>query len=110
MKRAERTVYALFYLSIVGSICAVAAYMLFPIEPGDLEIRRLNNLFLGLGIALALLGIGIGAIHWSKALMADHDIVEHAPRDARHATRRAQTAVEVFDARQRGVRLRRAAR
>ena len=29
-KAAERTVYTLFYLSLAGSIWAVAAYMLFP--------------------------------------------------------------------------------
>ena len=34
MKRAVRTVYTLFYLSIAGSIWAIAAYMLFPIESG----------------------------------------------------------------------------
>ncbi|RIJ26093.1 hypothetical protein DZF93_11195, partial [Clavibacter michiganensis subsp. insidiosus] len=33
----------------------------------DVEVTgsvRLNNLFLGVGIALALLSLGIGAIHW----------------------------------------------
>ena len=68
-KRADRTVYTLFYLSLAGSIWAVAAYMLFPIEDGSLASIRSNNFFIGLGIALALLSIGIGAIHWSKALM-----------------------------------------
>jgi hypothetical protein len=34
MKRAVRTVYTLFYLSLAGSIWAIAAYMLFPIESG----------------------------------------------------------------------------
>ena len=81
-KAAERTVYTLFYLSLAGSIWAVAAYMLFPIESGALIDIRQNNLFIGLGIALALLSIGIGAIHWSKALMSDKEHIEH-----RHPTR-----------------------
>ena len=49
MKRAVRTVYTLFYLSVAGSIWAVAAYMIFPIESGALVDIRNNNLFIGLG-------------------------------------------------------------
>ncbi|MDT0157503.1 Rieske 2Fe-2S domain-containing protein [Microbacterium sp. ARD32] len=81
-RTAARTVYTLFYLSLAGSIWAVAAYMLFPIESGALIDVRYNNMFIGLGIALALLSIGIGAIHWSKSLMSDKEFVEH-----RHPTR-----------------------
>ena len=95
MKRAVRTVYTLFYLSVAGSIWAVAAYMLFPIESGRIVDIRANNLFVGLGIALALLAIGLGAIHWSKAVMSDKESVE-----PRHATRGRDTtraaAVQAF--------------
>ncbi|MBD7958019.1 Rieske 2Fe-2S domain-containing protein [Microbacterium sp. Sa4CUA7] len=95
MKRAVRTVYTLFYLSLAGSIWAVAAYMIFPIESGRIVDIRNNNLFIGLGIALALLAIGIGAIHWSKAIMSDKEFIEprHATR-GRDATREA--AVQGF--------------
>ena len=55
MKHAVRTVYTLFYLSVAASIWAIAAYMLFPIESGTIVDIRNNNLFIGLGIALALL-------------------------------------------------------
>ena len=82
MTRAVRTVYTLFYLSVAASIWAVAAYMIFPIENGEITSIRHNNLFIGLGIALALLAIGIGAIHWSKAIMSDKEFIE-----PRHATR-----------------------
>ena len=95
MRSAVRTVYTWFYLSVAGSIWAIAAYMLFPIESGRMVDIRHNNLFIGLGIALALLALGIGAIHWSKAVMSDKEFVE-----PRHATRGRDTtregAVEAF--------------
>ncbi|GGE89710.1 ubiquinol-cytochrome c reductase iron-sulfur subunit [Mycetocola zhadangensis] len=94
-KRAERTVYTLFYLSAAGSIWAIAAYMMFPIEPENLNSVRANNLFIGLGLALALLALGIGAVHWGKALMHDQEGI-----DMRHPTRGSEStrdrAVEVF--------------
>ena len=94
-RQAERTVYTLFYLSVAASIWAVAAYMIFPIEDGTIVSIRDNNLFIGLGIALALLAIGIGAIHWSKAIMSDKEFIE-----PRHATRGRDTTraavVEAF--------------
>lgn len=94
-KQAERTVSGLFLLSVVGSVLAVVAYIAFPIDEADPSTIRLNNLFLGLGITLGLLGIGIGAVHWSKALMHGHELVEQ-----RHPTRgddetRAK-ALEIF--------------
>jgi len=95
MKHAVRTVYTLFYLSVAASIWAIAAYMLFPIESGAIVDIRNNNMFVGLGIALALLAIGIAAIHWSKAIMSDKEHIE-----PRHATRGRDTtraaAVQAF--------------
>jgi ubiquinol-cytochrome c reductase iron-sulfur subunit len=94
-RTAERRVYTLFYISNVGSIFAVAAYIAFPIIPGDTASVRLNTLLLGLGIALGLLGIGIGAIYWSKNLMRGDEITE-----SRHLTRGTEAtrdrAVEIF--------------
>ncbi len=94
-KTAERTVTALFFLSIIGSAVAVAAYILFPIDESAPSTIRLSNMFIGIGITLGMLGIGIGAVHWSKALMHGHEEVE-----MRHPTRgsdesRAQ-AVDIF--------------
>src|SRR6476660_6175204 len=86
MKRAVRTVYTLFYISVAASIWAIAAYFLFPIENGSIAQVRSNNLFIGLGIAFALLAIGIAAIHWSKAIMSDKEFIE-----PRHATRGRDT-------------------
>jgi ubiquinol-cytochrome c reductase iron-sulfur subunit len=94
-KRAEHQVSFFFFASVVFSCLAVAAYIVFPITPGDTGSIRLNNLFLGLGIALGLLAIGIGAVHWSKTLMPAQEISE-----MRHLTRGKETtragAAEVF--------------
>ena len=79
---AERRVAGFFVFSVLGSIAAVVFYFVFPIVPGDPGSVRLNTLSLGLAIALGLLGIGIGAVHWAKALMSDAELVE-----MRHGTR-----------------------
>ncbi|ANJ27058.1 ubiquinol-cytochrome c reductase iron-sulfur subunit [Agromyces aureus] len=75
-KRAQRTVYTLFYLSALGSLWAVAAYMLFPMESNNVGDVRLNNLFIGLGATLALLALGIGIVHWGKAVMVDVELID----------------------------------
>ena len=94
-KRAQRTVYTFFYLSILGSVWAVAAYMLFPIESNDVGEVRLNNMFIGLGAALALLGLGFGAVHWGKSLMTSDESVDiRHPISGSKATQ--EGAVEVF--------------
>jgi ubiquinol-cytochrome c reductase iron-sulfur subunit len=94
-KSAERGIIALFFISIIGSVGAIAAYIMFPIHEGDLMSVRLNTMFFGLGGALALLAIGIGAVHWAKALMHGHDLVEE-----RHETRSSEPtrvrAAEIF--------------
>lgn len=94
-KRAQRTVYTLFYLSILGSVWAIAAYMLFPMESNDVGAVRLNNMFFGLGATLALLGIGFGVVHWGKAVMTDVELVdERHPIGGSPETQAA--AVKVF--------------
>ena len=92
---AERRVGLLFFISMIGSVFAVAAYIAFPITPGDTGSVRLNTVMLGLGIAFGLLGIGFGAIYWSKNLMRGDELSE-----SRHLTRGTDTtrdrAVEIF--------------
>ncbi|SDQ92941.1 ubiquinol-cytochrome c reductase iron-sulfur subunit [Curtobacterium sp. UNCCL20] len=92
---AERQVATYFYLSIVGSVLAIAAYVAFPISSDDFGTVRTANLFLGLSIALALLALGLGAVYWSKSLVVDREISE-----LRHTTRGTDAtrakAVEAF--------------
>ncbi|QFG68240.1 ubiquinol-cytochrome c reductase iron-sulfur subunit [Ornithinimicrobium pratense] len=79
-KRAEMQVVALFTLSVIASIAFVVAY--FAIDPQARAwvpgIGEMNgfHLALGLTMALSLLGIGVGAIHWAKTLMPDEEFVE----------------------------------
>lgn len=80
-RAAARQVAALFLTSVFGSAFAIYAYFAFPITE-ELSTVRGNTLFLGLGITLGLLGIGIGAVHWAKTLMPDHEVSE-----VRHTTR-----------------------
>ena len=94
-KKAERRISLFFTLSIAGSLIAAVSYVVFPIIPGDMQSVRLNNMFVGLGAAIGLLGVGIGAVNWAKSLMHGHELVEE-----RHPTRgdeeTRQTAVEMF--------------
>ncbi|WP_210481646.1 ubiquinol-cytochrome c reductase iron-sulfur subunit [Naasia sp. SYSU D00948] len=94
-RRHERVVSLLFYLSIVFSVAAIAAYFAIPIVENDPWSVRLNTLFLGLSIAGALLSIGVGTVHWGKALMDNAERVE-----MRHQTRGTEEtrarSVEIF--------------
>jgi ubiquinol-cytochrome c reductase iron-sulfur subunit len=81
-RQNERRVAWFFWASIVGSIFAIVAYFVFPIDADNPGSVQTNNALLGLGMALALFGIGFGAVHWSKSLMDGHDLVED--RNAGH--------------------------
>ena len=83
-KKAERQVILLFVISMLGSLLFWFGY--FGIEvsgnfydvmnPEANNMLRLQNLLLGLGIAFAMFGIGIGIVHWARSLMPDHEMVE----------------------------------
>jgi ubiquinol-cytochrome c reductase iron-sulfur subunit len=98
-KTAERVVSSLFLLSIVGAIIAVWAFFAFPIVDGDLSATRNNSLWMGLGMALSLFGIGFGAVHWAKTLMPDHEVSEdrHIARSSDETRAQAIEIIKLAD-------------
>ena len=74
-KRAERQVGVLFLISILGTFLFFFGYFFVPLDE-TIGTLRLQNLLLGLGTAFAMLGIGVGFVHWAKTLMPDHEIAE----------------------------------
>lgn len=74
-KRAERQVALLFIISIIGTLSFFIAYFVLG-RPDNISEIRVQNSMLGLGTTFAMLGIGIGIVHWAKTLMPDHEISE----------------------------------
>jgi ubiquinol-cytochrome c reductase iron-sulfur subunit len=79
-RRAEKQVSTLFGISIVATLLFIVFYFAISLEttvfvPG-IGVTSASNLALGLTMALALLGIGFGAVHWAKTLMPDEEMVE----------------------------------
>ena len=79
-KRAERQVAVLFGLSMLATVAFLVAY--FAIDytidvfvPG-IGTTNLLHLVLGVTMAVSLLGIGFGVVHWAKVIMPDEEIVE----------------------------------
>lgn len=83
-KRAEHQVAWMFVVSILGTLLFFYAYYFIdlPETYGSFGPLRTQNLLLGLGIAFAMFGIGVGIVHWAKTLMPDHEVAEE-----RHALR-----------------------
>ncbi|KHL09095.1 UNVERIFIED_CONTAM: ubiquinol-cytochrome C reductase [Mumia flava] len=74
-KRAERQVAGLFGVSILLALAFCVAYFTIPTDAVVFGWFSLN-LALGLTLGGALFLIGVGAIHWAKKLMHDHEIIE----------------------------------
>jgi ubiquinol-cytochrome c reductase iron-sulfur subunit len=80
-KRAERQVATLFGISAIGTLLTLVVYFTvkFDSNPSYLELlarTRLSTEGLGIGLFLALFGIGAGAVHWAKTLMPDEERAE----------------------------------
>ncbi len=78
-KRAEQQVSILFGISALGTILFIYSYIfvktdLFIFLP-ILGSTNAHQLGLGMGLTIALLGIGFGAVHWAKTLMSDTEVV-----------------------------------
>ncbi|MFI1091276.1 Rieske 2Fe-2S domain-containing protein [Streptomyces sp. NPDC020917] len=83
-KHSERVVAGLFALSMLGTIAFIASFVIFPVDKivyifpvGHVSAL---NFSLGLTLAVALLGIGVGAVHWARTLMSDEEIVDERHR------------------------------
>ena len=74
-KRAERQVALLFIISIIGTLSFFIAYFVLG-RPDTITEIRIQNSMLGLGTTFAMLGIGVGIVHWAKTLMPDHEVSE----------------------------------
>ena len=79
-KRAERQVAILFGISSLGTLLLVASFFI----PDDIFVfvpvmgdQNAHQLGLGLGMAISLFFIGMGAIHWAKTLMPDQEVIAH---------------------------------
>ena len=77
--RAERQVAILFGISALGTILLIVSYIFIP---DDVFIfipvmgnQNAHQLGLGLGMAISLFFIGMGAIHWAKTLMPDTEVI-----------------------------------
>lgn len=92
-KRAERQVASLFLLSMLATVLFIVAY--FAVGDDDIVtlplIGPVKALHVALGVTLAvsLLGIGLGAVHWAKTIMSDEEVVEE-----RHQLRSSDEARE----------------
>jgi ubiquinol-cytochrome c reductase iron-sulfur subunit len=101
--RAERQVATMFGLSSLMIILFIVAYM---VVPADLLISipilgnvNANHLAIGLTFGMAILLIGLGAIHWAKKLMPDEEVIQE-----RHAlTSSDEERAAVQSSLQRGV-------
>jgi ubiquinol-cytochrome c reductase iron-sulfur subunit len=77
--RAERQVAILFVLSAIFTVVAIYSYIFIPDNRffflpimGD---TNAHQLLLGIGMAFALLFIGLGLVHWAKMLMPDTEVI-----------------------------------
>jgi ubiquinol-cytochrome c reductase iron-sulfur subunit len=80
-KRAERQVATLFGISALGTLLTLVVYFTVKFDTPMSFVEYLTRLRistegLGIGLFLALFGIGAGAIHWAKTLMPDEERVE----------------------------------
>ena len=86
-RKAEIQTAALFGVSVVGTVMAIWAYSTGEVGGDNIGAVQRTTMLMGVGIALAMFGIGTGAIHWAKTLMRDHEMVEE-----RHEMRSSEEA------------------
>jgi len=94
-RSAERKVAALFVLSFLAVIAFVITYFVAPFK-----FTERNNIYftplLALFMALALGGIGAGAVKWAKTLMVDEEAVQDRHGFASEADERDATGQAIM--------------
>jgi ubiquinol-cytochrome c reductase iron-sulfur subunit len=77
-RRAERQVAAMFGISALGTLLFIGSFFI----PQDVFVflpvmgnQNAHQLGIGVGLAVSLFFIGMGAIHWAKTLMPDQEVV-----------------------------------
>jgi quinol---cytochrome c reductase iron-sulfur subunit len=84
-KRAERQVATLFGISALGTLVTLVFYFSVKFDTPmsfqeHLTRLRISTEGLGIGLFLALFGIGVGTVHWAKTLMPDEERAEDRHR------------------------------
>ncbi len=77
-KRSERQIALIFTISILASIAGVVGYAVFPVDIDRASVLnvRWSTLVVGLGLGIGMLGIGVAAVQWARALMDDGEKIE----------------------------------
>ena len=95
----------LFGVSMVATLIFLVSYFAIDIKthqfiPG-IGQANLSNVVLGVSLAVSLLCIGLGAVHWAKTLMPDTEIAEdrHPQRSSDEARREAVETIAAGGAR-----------
>ena len=98
-KRAERQVAALFGASSFFTLVFLVSFVAIPREKkiavSLIGVTGAQNLVLGTSFGLAILLIGIGAIHWAKKLMPDVEMVQER-KEMKPADEVQQEALDAF--------------
>ncbi len=103
-KRAERQVSLLFAASAIGTVIFLVGYFAFPLEDSTFGELQKSTLVLGIGLGLALFGIGVGAVHWAKTLMPDTEMIdERHPQRGTDEDRQAAVDILALGAEESGV-------
>ena len=95
-RSAERKVAALFLLSVIGTVGFIGVFFFSPFKYGESDNEYFTPL-LATFMALALTGIGAGAVKWAKTLMGDSEVVQERHDFAADPETLAATGKELVD-------------